>query len=64
MAEQTVGEQEDARAFRQMRRAWERQELPPGPECPEAKAMRFAWDKAIQRGQELRGCCEDGGIDA
>lgn len=61
----TEGEEQDAAAFQEMRRKalW----IPPCHSIGEQdlvyelieKAQRFAWDAAIRRGLELRGCCEE-----
>lgn len=63
MAERTVGQEEDDRAFEEMLEAWALQEY--GTEQymihlspSKLQDMRLAFDAGMQRGEEKRGCCE------
>lgn len=59
MSDRTPGQQADEEAFQAMLVSWQREHgRPRFLADEEEKAQRFAWAKAIQRGLELRGCCE------
>ena len=62
MTKKTIGQQEDEAAFQEMVDDYRRARAQHRPAITFAvndDAMRFAWDAAIRRGIELRGCCQD-----
>ncbi len=62
MAEQTVGQKEDKKAFLEMVECWNDQRLTRAGDTVGDLALelaRFAWDAGVRRGLSLRGCCSD-----